>query len=253
MAAAVVSVVTVVTSGCGGPPDLETSRNFQQAEQAFSAAKTPEDFLRVAGLYQEILDRGFVSGTVLFNQGNALMRAGQRGRAIAAYRQAQRWRPRDPYLDANLQNALESTAADGPRSSPMDYVLFWQDWLSYREKFLLTTITLGLALLLGIAGRLSPQPRLWKRLGLACLALTLLSGTSTARDVYRYDLVRHGVVVQSETIARKGNSQTYEPAFTSALRDGTEFEVRERRGDWLRIHVAKAGEGWIPAQAATTY
>lgn len=248
-----VAAVAAVTSGCGGAADLQTSRNFQQAEQAFADAARPEDFLRVAGLYQEILDRGFVSGTVLFNQGNAWMRAGQRGRAIAAYRQAQRWKPRDPYLDANLNNALASNATDSTRSSPMDYILFWQDWLSYREKFLLTTITLGFTLLLGIVSRLLPQPRLWKRLGLACLAWTLLTGISTARDWYRYDFVMHGVVVQSETIARKGNSQNYEPAFTSALRDGTEFEVRERRGDWLRIHVAQAGEGWIPAHAATTY
>ena len=46
---------------------------------------------------------------VLYNQGNAWMRAGATGRALAAYRQAQRYRPRDPYLAANLQNALAAS------------------------------------------------------------------------------------------------------------------------------------------------
>ena len=38
------------------------------------------------------------------------MKAKQTGRAIAAYRQAQRYIPRNPYLDANLQFALGAGA-----------------------------------------------------------------------------------------------------------------------------------------------
>jgi hypothetical protein len=204
-------------------------------------------------LYQEILDRGVVSGSVLFNQGNALMRSGQRGRAIAAYRQAQRFRPRDSYLIANLNNALGTHDAGAADASVMDYVLFWQDWLSYREKFLLTTTVLGITLLFGIAARALPRSRIWSRLALMLVLLTLLTGFSTACDWYRYEVVRHGVVVQSGTVARKGNSNNYEPAFTTELRDGTEFQLRERRGDWLLIEVSKAGAGWIPSHAAAVY
>ena len=57
-------------------------------------------------MYQAILDRGYVSGVVLYNQGNAFMRAGQRGRAVAAYRQARRYLGPDPFLEANLAYAL---------------------------------------------------------------------------------------------------------------------------------------------------
>ena len=103
------TVLSAWTAGCARSPDMESAQQFQAAQATFDAAETPEDFLRAAGLYQAILDRGYQSGAVLYNQGNAFMRAGQRGRAIACYRQAQRYRPRDPYLDHNLRYALGSS------------------------------------------------------------------------------------------------------------------------------------------------
>ena len=59
------------------------------------------------------LDRGQISGAVLYNQGNAFMQAGQRGRAIAAYRQARRYLGPDLFLEANLAYALGNQPAVG--------------------------------------------------------------------------------------------------------------------------------------------
>ena len=245
--------VMAMALGCGAPSDMESSRKFQQAEAAFTDARSSDDFARVAGSYQEILDRGVVSGTVLFNQGNALLRSGQRGRAVAAYRQAQRFRPRDSYLIANLNAALGPGDSSGSDATVLDYFLFWQDWVSYREKFLVTTIVLGVNLLLGLIACMTSATPLWNRLALICVVLTVLAGISTAWDWYRFDVLQHGVVVQSDTVARKGNSDNYEPAFTAQLQDGTEFQLRERRGDWLLIDVPQAGEGWIPEHTAVVY
>ena len=248
-----VILVAALASGCRRSPDLEISRRFQQAERDFAKATTADEFLNVASQYEEILGNGFVSGTVLFNQGNAFMQAGDRGRAIAAYRQAKRFRPRDPYLDANLRNALRADATESERSSVAHYILFWQDWLSYHEKFALTTAVLGVTLLLALASRLLAKGRLWKRLVLAPGLLTIVMGLSTAYDWYRFDAVKHGVVIDNGTVARKGNSVSYEPAFTAALGVGDEFELLERRENWLLIRVSEAGEGWIPDSSATIY
>ena len=64
-------------------------------------------------MYQSLLDRGIRSGAILYNQGNAFMKAGHRGQAIAAYLEAKRYLPRNPYLDANLR-----FAQGGARNSP---------------------------------------------------------------------------------------------------------------------------------------
>src|SRR3972149_3770731 len=96
----------LVLPGCTYSLDPSLAQKFQAAQAAFDRAAKPEDFVKVASMYQEMIDDGAVSGAMFYNQGNAWMRARQPGRAIAAYRQAQRYLPRNPYLQANLDYAL---------------------------------------------------------------------------------------------------------------------------------------------------
>ncbi len=241
-----------MVSGCGAATDLKMSRRFQQAQAAFDSGKSPADFLRAAALYQEILDSGFVSGAVFYNQGNAFMRAGQRGRAIAAYRQAQRYRPRDPYLEANLQAALGSQPTR-PAASLIDYVVFWKAWLSYPEKFQATGALAGLTFIFGIARLFSQRRSLFSRLGAASFALTLVLGFSAGYDWYRFESIEHGVIIRNDVIARKGNAASYEPAFTESLSEGTEFEIVERRGNWILIRLTKSQAGWVEEESVVVF
>ena len=253
MIAALGLALVYCVNGCGASADTETSRRFQAAEDAFASATTAEDYLRAAALYQEILDSGFASGAVLYNQGNAFIRAGQRGRAIAAYRQAHRYRPRDPFLDANLRSARGNSALPVTRTSALEYVLFWQQWISYPEKFALTTLGLVCMAVVGVAMSFTDGQRLLRRVLLILLVLTSLLALSTSFDWYRYAQVQNGVVVAEETIARKGNAESYEPAFTQPVVEGTEFVVVETRGNWLEIRVPSVGVGWIPDSAGVVY
>ena len=225
-AAVVLILATAIFSGCGSPPDLETSRLFQTAEQIFSEAAAPEDFAEAATVYQEIMDNGFRSGSVFYNQGNAWMQAGETGRAIAAYRQAKRYLPRDPYLDANLRTALDGSPLQAERSV-LDYVFFWQAAISYAEKRVITTVLLALVLLLALAYQLDRRRGVIRRITYAGLLLLMLSAAAAGRDWQQYERTVWGAIT-AETTARKGGSEAYEPAFTQSLADGTEFEVISR-------------------------
>ena len=241
------------TKGCATRPDLETSCKFQEAQSIFDEAKSPEDFMHAAAVYQEILDSGIESGAVLFNQGNALMRAGQPGRAIAAYRQAERFRPADPYLAANLQYALGENPAENVQARPLAmYVLFWQNWISYAGKFQFLAVAAVVTFVLACIA-LFVQSRLPSRLAVAGLVITAILAVSAAYDWNRFDRTQHGVIVENDVVARKGNSQSYQPAFTKPLEDGAEFSVVERRGDWLLIRLPGNQEGWIEDKAAVVY
>lgn len=240
-------------AGCTRPPNPQLALKFQAAQKAFDQAKSPDDYLRVAGLYQEIRNAGVVSGALLYNQGNAFMRAGQRGRAIACYRQAKRYRPRDPYLDANLRYALGSDTLPGPNRSVLDYLLFWQNWISYPAKFHLVAAGGSLAFALGVAGLYFAPRRLFHRAAWATLLVTLVLLFSAAYDWYRFERIEHGVVIRQEVIARKGNAESYEPAFTQPLSEGTEFQVVERRGRWLLIRLPGAQEGWVTQTDVVTF
>jgi tetratricopeptide (TPR) repeat protein len=238
-------------AGCGRGLDLDSARTFQEAEKVFAQAKSPDDFLKAAAMDQEILDRGQISGAVLYNQGNAFMQAGQRGRAIAAYRQAQRYLGPDPFLQANLAFAQRNPAA-AHRRPLIEHLLFWQDWISYPGKFHLAacgvTLTLVPALILLVIRR-----RWLVRLTFAAMAVSVLLIVSAGYDWYRYDWKTHGVIVEKEAVVRKGNAESYEPALTAPLEEGAEFDLVERRGDWLLIHLAGDQEGWIPDKAAVVY
>ena len=238
-------------AGCRSGVDLETQRTFQEAQAAFDRATSTDDFLKVAGMYRQVLDSGIVSGAVLYNQGNAYMRAGHKGRAIAAYREAKRYRPGDPLLEANLNYALASEAGTG-RKPVVEYLLFWQDWVGYPAKFRAAGILGGLALVLGVAA-LYVRRRPLVILTLGLVGLTLVGGVSAGYDWYRFDHTVHGVVTEPEVVARKGNSTSYEPAFTEPLKEGTEFTLESRRGDWLLVRVAGNQEGWLPETSAVLY
>ncbi len=239
--------------GCSPRPDLETSRKFQEAQSIFDNAKSPQDFLHAAAVYQEILDSGMNSGAVLFNRGNALMRAGETGRAIAAYRQAQRCLPTNPYLAANLQYALGNGAEESAHGRPLAlYVLFWQDWISYAGKFRLLAAAAFVTFALACAG-LFLQNRWPPRLAVAGLVITGILAVSAAYDWNRFDRTRHGVVVANDVIARMGYSESYQPAFTKPLAEGAEFTVLEQRDDWLFIRLPGNQEGWIKKDAAVVY
>ena len=251
--AAVVICATMsatLLGGCQRTADIELSQKFQAAQQAFDDSRTPEDFAKAAALYQEIIDQGCVSGAVLYDQGNAWMRAGQPGRAIAAYRRALRYLPRDPYLNHNLAIARGNAAE--PRRPVIETVMFWQNWLSYPEKFYLAAAAALAAFAFATAG-LFVARRTMKRIAWAGLTLTAVLALSVAYDWNRFDNVAHGVIVAPEVVARKGNAVSYEPAFNDELTEGTEFRVVERRGDWLLIRLPGDGEGWIESKAAVVY
>jgi tetratricopeptide (TPR) repeat protein len=238
-------------SGCAPGLDPRLAQNFQAAQTAFDRAAKPEEFVKVAAMYQEMIDDGAISGAVFYNQGNAWMRAKQPGRAIAAYRQAQRYRPRDPYLEANLQYALGPSAS--ARRPVIEIVLFWQNWLGYAEKFYAAGGAAVLTFCFATIMLFTSRRQLWRRLVLAGAAVTILLIVSAGYDWYRFDCVVHGVITQSDVVARKGNAESYEPALNEKLSEGTEFRVMERRGDWLLIRLPGGQEGWIDQRAAVTY
>jgi hypothetical protein len=54
-------------------------------------------------------------------------------------------------------------------------------------------------------------------------------------------------------IARKGNSDSYEPAFTQPLSEGTEFRVVEVRSGWLNARISEDQTGWIRQRDAQLF
>ena len=133
---ALIALVLLVPEAAVGAEPGARQRTFIRALEVFDAAKTPADYRKSAALLESLLSDGFRNGAVYYNLGNAYFRAGEYGRSIAAYRKAKIYRPRDPYLEANLRQAL--SVAPGRLPEPplpwWRHVLFWDAWLSFPEK-----------------------------------------------------------------------------------------------------------------------
>src|SRR5262245_37090087 len=129
----VAAVAMLAVASCTKAPPLDAVAAFEQGNRTLLDAKGEEDLLRAAAEFGTALARGGENGAVLHGLGNAWMRAGRKGRAIAAYRRAMQYRPRDPFLQANLEQALGHRLASEERPLPRT-LLFWHDALSFPEK-----------------------------------------------------------------------------------------------------------------------
>lgn len=220
-------------------------RMFIRAIEVFDAAKTPADYRESAALLESLLADGFRNGAVYYNLGNAYYRAGEYGRAISAYRKAKMYRPRDPYLEANLRQAL--SVAPGRLPEPplpwWRHVLFWDAWLSFPEKAYAAFAGFVLAAAAACGGLVLRRPRVyWLSAALAVIGLVMTLDAGLAHADANW--ARHGVVTH-ETVARKGIGKDYEPAFDQPLKDGAEFTILSENGDWIFGHFEGIGDGWL--------
>lgn len=241
----------LVLVGCSRPLGHEPAAAFRRAQQTFEQASTREDYLLAAAQFQEVLDFGVRSGVVYYNQGNAYARGGERGRALACYRQAWRYLPGHPLLRANLLSVAGTESL--PRAtSILDRVLFWQDWFGYPAKVTACVVAAIVTSASSLAGQWF-RSRGAGRVAWLTGLVTLLLVVSAFWDWYRYEWITRGVVAAREAVARKGDSHSYEPAFTKSLSEGTEFVVVERRGEWLLARFSGGEHGWLALRDVVVY
>ena len=135
------------------------------------------------------------------------------------------YRPRDPYLEANLRQALSVAPGRLPEPPPpwWTHVLFWSGWLSFPEKAYAACGGYLLAAVVACAAMFLRRGRVYwisAALVIGAIVLSLDAGLAYADIAWS----RHGVVT-TETIARKGIGKDYEPAFDQPLKDGAEFTI----------------------------
>ena len=103
-----------------------TSTIVSQAENQFDAANklyAENKFVEAANAYESITTNSTVSPALYFNLGNARFKAGQLGRAIAAYHSTSALTPRDPDLLANMRFARNQVQGPTLKTSA------WQNWM----------------------------------------------------------------------------------------------------------------------------
>ncbi len=215
------------------------------ADQAFRDKKYVESAL----LYQEAAERGAVNGELYYNQGNSWFMAGEIHKAHLSYLKAEYLKPGDGDIKRNL-SFIRALGGEEKGSSSKGELLrvlfFWHYDLSLRLRALMLLVVnilfwLLLASLVIVKRRGRTFP-LWP----AVVAGLFLCALLISITVSRHNLNHHPAgVILAETVARKGDGESFEEAFNRPLEGGTEFRLEEDRSGWYRIELADGSEGWI--------
>ena len=231
---------------------------FSQAKQYFRQATDliamdPEQakalYLKAALRFERIAQEGNIqNGKLYYNMGNTYFRMGDIGRAILHYRRAQRLIPNDANLQQNLRYARSKRIdqIEEPQQTKVwKTLLFWHYDFSTKTRLILFTFCFTAFCLIA-------SLRLFiKKFGISALiTLSTLSSViflgSLAMEALSQSEITGGVILADEVIARKGNSETYQPSFEAPLHTGTEFEMIEKREDWFHVSLSDGRKCWLP-------
>lgn len=217
----------------------------KEAERGFEAAnKLYEEghYTQAAEEYSRLLNSGKASAALLYNAGNAWFKAGQLGRAIAAYRRAERLSPRDPDILANLQFARQQRGGATLRPGLLDRAL---GKLSLNEW---TWLTFGMAwVAVGLLAISQIKPAWRPRLRTPLFGFAGLTGVFAvclALAYARFDAQPMAIVIAPTVEVRHGPLEESQTAFT--VRDGAELQVQDEKGAWLRVTAGSKQTGWLP-------
>jgi tetratricopeptide (TPR) repeat protein len=228
---------------------------FEEANQTFREAGETKDPRKAFGLYQSaalryqrLLEEGGIRNEKLYyNLGNAYYRTGDLGRAILNYRRAQALAPADDNVRQNLEAARAARIdrfSEPTETRVLRTLLFWHFDLSFGARLALLACFSGafwaLAALRLFRPEKAPRPALAICGGLAAALLL-----SVCFEGWRVGDDAAGVVTANEAIARKGDGENYEQAFTEPLHSGAEVRVLERRGEWVHGELPDGRTFWL--------
>lgn len=202
-----------------------------------------------------------VNGQLMYNIGNTHLRLGDIGRAIAAYRRAERVIPGDGNLRQSLEHArsLRQAAVGDDGRGIGAALLAWHHVIPARVRVAVLLVAFNVAFLAG-AGLLLLHSRqresgssspLRFALRWTVIAATVLVGAAAASITVGSIDQRQtaGVIVISQVVGRLGDSAAYDPSHSAPLTAGIEFRVIGRRAGWLHIVLPDGSRSWVPESA----
>ena len=211
--------------------------DFSLANKLYAEGKFPD----AANLYEKIIASGQISPNLLFNYGNAEFKAGNLGKAIAAFRRAELLAPRDSDIRANLDFARKQVQGSTIHES------WWRAWLgqlTLNEWAILAAIALWLTFILLAAKQIRPAlaPKFRGVISMLIL-LTILFVAATGLEAAERFSNQSAVVISNDAVARSGPFDDAQKAF--AVHDGAELSVLGRHGDWVQIANNSGNIGWL--------
>lgn len=263
---ALVMLLFAATASAAAPPTLDREQQrtiLSEAQAAYDrgvaalsqrGAESSAHFLDSASRYQLLVDAGVRSAPLHYNLANAYLQAGDLGRAILHYRNAARIAPSDARVRENLAHARSLTIdqiPQAPARAILDRLFAWRHITPFATRLWLAAASYLAWWALLLAARARHRPSI-TRTAWVCAAVSVVLGSTCGYDLWRERAHREGVILVDEVVLRKGNGDSFAPAYRERLHPGVEFVLLEERPGWLSIRLPDGSEGWIKADQAAT-
>lgn len=218
---------------------------FQRAAAAYEESRYADAVLA----YEQLVGEGVHDPAVFYNLGNAYLRLGEHGMAIANYERALQENP--GLASARTNRAFAVRTAEGNATPPRppawrEAFLFWDTALSPSAARRLAIATWLLFWAALAARQLKRFP--YARTLIAASAVAVLATAVSAWT--KSNPLPLAVAIDERVPVRHGTSDTDGVRFT--LRHGDRVVVETVRGDWMRVRATIEGttdRGWAPVAA----
>lgn len=211
------------------------------------------DYSKAEKYYLEAIQAGANNARVHYNLGNTYMRLDKPklGLAIASYRRALSFAPRDTDVRYNLDVARAKVAVKPPRADEGLLSKTWK-WAMGRIRLSEAGFAAGfsfLAVCISFAAGISLSNGFARKLSVTIIfpgiIVLILSGAGYYHAHGASKQVE-GVIISDELSARSGPGEENNEAFK--LSEGVEVKVKERRRDWFNIFIPGGLSGWVPSE-----
>jgi len=241
---------TLVVLAASPSMAADSATGFDAANKLYEQSR----FAEAATAYAKLLESNLRSETLCFNLGNAWFKAGQMGRAIAAYREAERLAPREPGIRFNLQFARKKVS--GNEAAPGSLVRRALSALTVNEWTLLAGVSFWSWFGLLAWREIRPGSRsVVSGYTATAGAVTLVLIGCAAAAAAQWSQAE-AVISVPEAIVRSGPLE--EAKVLHQMRDGTELTILDKKDvmsgnhkqTWLQVRDATDRTGWLRSDQA---
>ncbi len=212
---------------------------LESAEEGLDSETTESKFSAAALEFESCATNGVRAGLSWYNAGNAWFKAGEIGRSIASYRQAQTRMPFDEKVATSLEAAralrLDSFSDDRVSiETPIRWqkAMFSLHWL----------VSFGVALFW-----IRYRNRVWLTVSGVLFGAVIMQGLLLGWDFIAG--LDEGVLIVDEVYGRKGPGYSYLSSYADPLHNGMELSLLEVRGEWLLASLEDGSDCWLPREA----
>ena len=199
------------------------------------------DYAAAIQAFERVVSDGAASPPLFYNLGNAYLRAGQPGPAIANYHRALQLDPSMDNARENLVSAVQATRrglAPPPAPAWEQALFFWHNSVSYATVFWLGVGFWALAWLLFAFRLLRPLPYLRTGAAICLLVSVACLASAWVKAHPRPIAVAIANVVQVHYGTDKSEPVRFE------LYEGDRVIADAQRPGWVRVVTADGERGW---------